>query len=155
MRPLISMLVRTSVIGGLGLAVAASEARAVVLITAQEAALPNAVGAPQLGVRGVTRGPKVLVLSPAPDAGLVRSPLDLVLKFETHGRSVIEPLSVKVIYLKNPTINLTQRIGHRERYQGAGRGSAVRHALHQGRGEGRCGPPWLDRFPADGGELIA
>jgi hypothetical protein len=112
MRPLISMLVRTSVIGGIGLAVAASEARAVVLITAQEATLPNAVGAPQLGVRGVTRGPKVLVLSPAPDAGLVRSPLDLVLKFETHGRSVIEPLSVKVIYLKNPTINLTQRIGN-------------------------------------------
>lgn len=112
MRPLISTMVRTSAIGGIALTVAVGEARAVVLITATEAALPDAAGARQLGVRGVSRGPKILVLSPAPDAGLVRSPLDLVLKFETHGGAVVQPLSVKVIYLKNPTVNLTQRIGN-------------------------------------------
>ena len=65
----------------------------------------------KLGFRGVTRAPKILVLSPAPDAGMVRSPLNLLLKFETYGGSVIEPRSVKMIYLKNPAINLTQRIG--------------------------------------------
>jgi hypothetical protein len=83
-----------------------------VLITEQEAALPDAVGARQLGMRGVTRGPRVLVLSPAPDAGLVKSPMNLLLKFETHGGAVIDPLSVKVMYLKKPTINLTQRLGN-------------------------------------------
>jgi hypothetical protein len=31
----------------------------------------------RLGFRGVTRGPKVSVVSPAPDAGTVRSPLNL------------------------------------------------------------------------------
>jgi len=54
----------------------------------------------------------VLVVSPAPGAGLVRSPLNLLLKFETHGGAVIEPQFVKLIYLKNPAINLTQRVGH-------------------------------------------
>jgi len=42
---------------------------------------------------------------------MVRSPLNLLLKFETYGGSVIEPRSVKMIYLKNLAINLTQRIG--------------------------------------------
>jgi hypothetical protein len=112
MRYLISMMVRAGAIAGIGLAVAAGQARAVVLITEQEAALPDAVGARQLGMRGVTRGPRVLVLSPAPDAGLVKSPMNLLLKFETHGGAVIDPLSVKVMYLKKPTINLTQRLGN-------------------------------------------
>jgi hypothetical protein len=111
-RYLTSTIVRISVLGGIGLAGAAGEARAVVLITAQEAALPDAVGARREGMRGVTRGPKVLVLSPAPDAGVVSSPMNLLLKFETHGGAVIDPLSVKVMYLKKPTINLTQRIGN-------------------------------------------
>ena len=74
--------------------------------------MPDAVGARQLSMRGVTRAPKILVVSPAPDAGLVRSPLNLLLKFETHGGAVIDPLSVKVIYLKQSPINLTPRIGN-------------------------------------------
>jgi hypothetical protein len=97
MRHLISAMVRIAAIGGIALAVGA--------------ALPDSIAARQVGARGVTRGPKVLVVSPAPDAGLVRSPLDLLLKFETHGGAVIDPLAVKVMYLKKPTINLTQRIG--------------------------------------------
>jgi hypothetical protein len=86
------------------------EANAMTLITAQEAALPDAPGLQQLDKRGVTRGPKILVLSPAPDAGVVRSPVNLLLKFETYGGAAIDPLSVKVTYLKTPAINLTQRI---------------------------------------------
>jgi hypothetical protein len=52
----------------------------------------------------------VVVLSPAPDAGVVRSPVDLLLKFETYGGAAIDPLSVKMVYLKTPAVNLTQRI---------------------------------------------
>jgi hypothetical protein len=90
---------------------APSDARAFVFITEQEAALPDAAGARQLDVRGVTRGPRILVVSPAPDAGAVRSPVDLQLRFETYGGAVLDPLSVKVTYLKTPAINLTPRIG--------------------------------------------
>jgi hypothetical protein len=92
------------------LSFAVSVANALVLITAQEAALPDALGLQQLDKRGVTRGPKILVLSPAPDAGVVRSPVNLLLKFESYGGAAIDPRSVKVVYLKAPNINLTQRI---------------------------------------------
>jgi hypothetical protein len=107
MRSWAQRIVRAAEICGTAFWLAAGDARAVVLITAQEAALPDAVGAQQ---RGVTRGPKILVLSPAPDAGVVRSPVNLLLKFETYGGAAIDPLSVKVVYLKTPNINLTQRI---------------------------------------------
>jgi hypothetical protein len=96
---------------GVALAIVSSPAIAMELITAQEASLPDAPGvALELGFRGVTRGPKVSVLSPAPDAGTIRSPLNLELKFESRGGSTIDLRSVKVIYLKQPTINLTQRV---------------------------------------------
>jgi hypothetical protein len=112
MREKISAIVRVAAIAGVALAALAGQAAALELITAKEAALPDAVGVNlKLGLRGVTRGPKILVISPAPDAGMVRSPLNLLLKFEAYGGSVIEPRSVKMIYLKNPAINLTQRIG--------------------------------------------
>ena len=95
---------------GAAVCFASDAARAIVLITPQEAALPDAVGAQQFDKRGVTRAPKILELSPAPDAGAVRSPVNLLVKFESYGGAAIDPLSVKVVYLKNPNINLTQRI---------------------------------------------
>jgi hypothetical protein len=110
MYPSAPRLVRAAAVCGTALLLAVGEARAIVLITAQEAALPDAVGALQIDRRGVTRGPKILVLSPAPDAGVVKSPVNLLLKFETYGGAAIDPLSVKVVYLKSPNINLTQRI---------------------------------------------
>jgi hypothetical protein len=33
-----------------------------------------------------------------------------LLKFESYGGAAIDPLSVKVVYLKMPNINLTQRV---------------------------------------------
>jgi hypothetical protein len=105
---------RLAGLAGLGILCAAwlGPAAALELIRPEEAALPNLVGADlTLGFRGVTRGPKVLVVSPAPDAGMVRSPLKLRLKFEVHGGASIDPQLVKMIYLKNPSINLTQRVG--------------------------------------------
>jgi hypothetical protein len=107
MYPSAPRLVRAAAVCGTALLLAVGEARAIVLITAQEAALPDAL---QIDRRGVTRGPKILVLSPAPDAGVVKSPVNLLLKFETYGGAAIDPLSVKVVYLKSPNINLTQRI---------------------------------------------
>jgi hypothetical protein len=110
MYSLVLKILGTAATCGIALFLIALDARAFVLITAQEAALPEAIGAQQLDRRGVTRGPKVVVLAPAPDAGVVRSPVNLLLKFETYGGAAIDPLSVKMVYLKNPTINLTQRI---------------------------------------------
>ena len=112
MRKTILAIMRLAAIVGVALAALTGPAVALELISAREAALPDAVGVDlKLGFRGVTRGPRVLVVSPAPDAGVVRSPLNLLLKFETHGGAVIEPPSVKMTYLKTPLINLTQRIG--------------------------------------------
>src|SRR5262245_419309 len=112
MRKETSLVLRSAAFVGLALAALTGPAVALELITVQEAALPDAMGVNlELGFRGVTRGPRVLVVSPAPDAGIVRSPLNLLLKFETHGGAVIEPHSIKMTYLKTPLINLTQRIG--------------------------------------------
>jgi hypothetical protein len=111
MRNMISAFAGIVTTSSLAIAVATSPAAGVELITKQEAALPDAVGVNvSLGLRGVTRGPKVEVLSPAPDAGQVTSPLDLHLKFQAYGGSAIDPLSVKLTYLKKPAINLTPRI---------------------------------------------
>jgi hypothetical protein len=97
--------------GALVAASLSTAAPALELITEQEAALPDALGANfQLGFRGVTRGPKVLIISPAPDAGAVGSPLDLLLRFEVHSSALIELQSVTMTYLKKPAINLTPRI---------------------------------------------
>lgn len=82
-------------------------AQTVPLITAQEAALPPASGA--LATRGITRGPGIRVVSPAPDA-TVKSPFNLKLNFEGRGGEKIDPASVRVVYLKSPAVDLTSRI---------------------------------------------
>lgn len=78
-----------------------------VLITPEEAALPPPKGAVATERRGITRGPKVdVVTSP----GEIRSPMRFQLKFEPYGGAKIDPDSVKVIYLRTPNVDLTQRI---------------------------------------------
>jgi hypothetical protein len=92
------------------LAMAGSQAGAFQLVTSEEAALP-ARSVPMLDLRGSpTRRPIVVVVSPAPGAGLVHSPLDLKLDFRAFGGSQIDPDSVVVTYLKDPAIDITQRI---------------------------------------------
>jgi hypothetical protein len=79
-----------------------------VLITEAEAKLPTPL-ALNLAMRaGVTRGPKVILVSPA--AGDVPSPIHLQLKFESFGGAKIDLSSIKVMYLKNPTVDLTERL---------------------------------------------
>ena len=57
-----------------------------------------------------TRRPNIIVVSPPPSAGLVHSPLDLKLQFHAFGGGEIDPGSVVVTYLKQPAIDITQRI---------------------------------------------
>jgi hypothetical protein len=89
---------------GLGPATSADK---VVLITADEAAQP-AQPAGELNRRGVTRGPKIVLVSPASAAAT--SPLHVQFKFETFGGARIDSKDVKVVYLKKPAIDLTDRV---------------------------------------------
>jgi hypothetical protein len=85
-------------------------AHAVELVTAQEAALP-ADTLPALSLRGSpTRRPTAIVVSPALNAGLVKSPLSLKVKLEAHGGAKIDPDTIVLTYKKTPEINITQRI---------------------------------------------
>jgi len=66
---------------------------------------------PSLDLRGSpTRRPMVTVVSPPPGAGLIHSPLELKLQFRAFGGATIDPNSVVVTYLKNPPIDITQRL---------------------------------------------
>jgi hypothetical protein len=97
-------------LGVTGPAVAQSNSNKVVLITEAEAKLP-ALSDVSLNTRaGVTRGPKVMLVSPSAKTG-VKSPIHLQVKFKTFGGAEIDPSSVKVTYLKNPAVDLTPRIG--------------------------------------------
>jgi hypothetical protein len=78
-----------------------------VLITSEEAALPPPKGAVVAERRGITRGPKVDVVT---GEGPVRSPMHFQVKFEPYGGSKINPDFVKVLYLKTPNVDLTSRI---------------------------------------------
>jgi hypothetical protein len=80
---------------------------AVELVSVAEAALPD----DWTGVeRGLTRGPEIRFMSPSPDAGLMKSPLDLKIRFRAHGGTSIDPDSVLVTYMKSPPIDVTQRV---------------------------------------------
>jgi hypothetical protein len=78
-----------------------------VLITQDEANLPPPKGAVAVDRRGVTRGPKIVLVS---DTEPLHSPTHLQLKFESFGGAKIDEGSVKVTYLKTPNVDLTPRI---------------------------------------------
>ncbi|HWT54774.1 MAG TPA: hypothetical protein VN066_08190 [Rhodocyclaceae bacterium] len=82
-------------------------AHAVTLIKEAEAKLPAASGS--LATRGITRGPAIKQVSPPPDEA-VKSPLNLKVSFEARGGAKIDPASVKAVYLKSPSVELTERV---------------------------------------------
>ncbi len=98
------------VVFGLSLVLAqlASAAGGIVLIKEDEARLPAYEG--KLEKRALTRGPGISVESPTSDANIVQSPFKLKVNFEPRGGAKINPESVKVTYLRNPTVDLTDRI---------------------------------------------
>jgi hypothetical protein len=81
----------------------------IVLISEQEAALP-AASAPDMTFRaGISRGPRIVVVfPPASDGG--HSPVHVEFRFEAHGGAKIDPSLVKITYLKNPAVDLTERV---------------------------------------------
>lgn len=94
----------------LALALSGHAARAGnVLIKSEEAALPPASNSAKvpLATRAITRRPDVILVSPEK---AVTSPFDLQFKFQAHGGSSIKPDSFRLIYLKNPTVDLTARV---------------------------------------------
>lgn len=74
------------------------------LITRKEASLPDYHSA-----KAVFPGPKIIQLSPDPNVIQIRSPIRFRFKFEPRG-SQIDIASLKVIYLKVPSVDLTDRI---------------------------------------------
>ena len=78
-----------------------------VLVTDVEAKLPPPKGATAMDRRGITRGPRIELIS---DGDSARSPIHLHLKFEAFGGSKIDTNSVKVTHIKNPTVDLTPRL---------------------------------------------
>lgn len=79
------------------------------LISEAEARLPSSSDT-ALTMRGLTRGPAVEQVSPDPGGAPVKSPLPLKIKFVTRNNAAIDPGSVKITYVKAPTIDLTARI---------------------------------------------
>ena len=78
-----------------------------VLITQDEARLPPPKGAIAADRRGITRGPKIILVG---DVEPLHSPVHLQLKFESFGGARIDEDSVKVTYLRTPNVDLTPRI---------------------------------------------
>lgn len=109
MTPVRIVLALTVALPGLA-AVHAASAAEVVLITEREAKLPSLVSAElPRSQRAITRGPKVLVVSPA--AGdPIKSPVKLKLKFDSFGGAKIDTDSIKIVYVKNPEVDLTKRV---------------------------------------------
>jgi hypothetical protein len=83
-------------------------AGAIELITEQEAALPDDLTGSRRG--GPTRGPDIVLVSPSPIAGLVKSPLTLKIRFKPHGGAKIDRDSILITYKKIPAIDMTQRL---------------------------------------------
>ena len=78
------------------------------LISEAEAAMPASSDA-GMTLRGITRGPSVEVVSPAPNAHL-KSPLALVVKFNARNNATIDKDSVKITYIKAKAVDLTPRV---------------------------------------------
>ncbi|MGD0419827.1 MAG: hypothetical protein ABSA68_09680 [Xanthobacteraceae bacterium] len=92
----------------LGVLLFAGPAGAVQLITASEAALP--AGQAKGHERGITPAPSVVIVSPSPAAGMMKSPVSLKIRYEGHGGAKIDVDSVLLTYVRSPEIDLTQRI---------------------------------------------
>lgn len=98
------------ILGVIILLALANRADAIELVTDAEAALPPD-HLPSLELRGSpTRRPSVTIVSPAPHAGAVSSPLLLKVKLQSFGGAKIDTDSIVVTYRKTPLIDLTQRL---------------------------------------------
>jgi hypothetical protein len=79
-----------------------------VIITEEEGKLPPPKETPTPSDRGITRGPKIEL--DADDKAVLRAPVHLKLKFRTFGGSAIDIGALHAIYLKESTVDLTNRL---------------------------------------------
>lgn len=84
-----------------------ASAFAAALITPEEAALPPMKGAVANSNRGITRGPKITL---SDESSAKPSPIHFQVKFQPLGGSTIDLEGLKVIYLKQPNVDLTPRV---------------------------------------------
>jgi hypothetical protein len=90
----------------LGLALVPARSQAgTILITEQEASLPNEHGGPIS--RGITRGPSVELVEPAE---ITHSPVHFQVRFQAFGGNKINLDTLRVTYLKSPEIDLVPRL---------------------------------------------
>jgi len=87
-----------------------AETKHVVLVTADEAQRPLPPDVDLTFRAGVSRGPTIELLSPKPSEKSVQSPVHLQLKFEGRGGAQIDVDSLKLTYIRNPAVNLTDRV---------------------------------------------
>ena len=98
------MLVRNTVAVLFAVTAFAAQAQTLQLIKPEEAKLPAAAAQPPS--RAITRGPAVKLSSPES----VNGAFAFKVAFEPRGGSKVDPSSVKVEYLKEPVVDLTERV---------------------------------------------
>lgn len=98
-------LVALLFIFGLSLSTASAQS-GVTLISDEEAKLPPPKIVPH-DTRGITRGPKIEVVTPA---GEFKSPGPIKLSFQTYGGVNIDVNSVRVAYLRASDVDVTERL---------------------------------------------
>lgn len=97
-------IVKWLALAGLVLSLPMTAAAQLRLITEEEAKAPNL---PVPLLRAITRGPSVKMLTPSEVTG--RSfPLKIVM--EARGGAAVDPQSFRVEYLKQPPVDLTERV---------------------------------------------
>jgi len=101
-------MIRVPIFLGFVAVVLSFEATAATLINDSEAKLP--APAKVVATRAITRGPGIKVVSPDVSAEKVASPFPLRIAFEPRGGSKIDLSSVKLTYLKTPSVELLDRV---------------------------------------------
>ncbi|MDH6590431.1 hypothetical protein M2165_000320 [Variovorax sp. TBS-050B] len=84
----------------------AAQAWAIDLITDAEARLPSAYAEGKRA--GLTRGPGIEVQSPS--GAVDKGAMALKVGFKPRGGVAIDPKSVRVVYMKSPAVDLTERV---------------------------------------------
>jgi hypothetical protein len=92
------------------LCLVAGAVHAEVLITPEEAARPPVPANPKITIRAVSRPPTVDIDYKPAQTKPLTSPLTLSVKFTAHGGAKVDAGSVKVVYLRNPELDLTPRL---------------------------------------------
>jgi hypothetical protein len=87
-----------------------AQSNRIILITQDEALRPQAPQGDLTFRAGVSRGPAITLMSPKPTEKTVQSPMHLELKFEGRGGAQVDVDSLKLTYMKNPSVDLTERV---------------------------------------------